>query len=167
MCQGLTEFFPVSSKGHLLALEHWLGARKEGSGASMEALLHVGPLAAIAFLFRHELGAMLRLVLTPRRILRPAQDDEPAKDARFLVLGSLATAVGALPYLKLFERSFDSRTVLVAGFLVTTAELILVRFCYRLRERPMDVLQALLVGGAQVLALIPGISRSCTTMLMG
>ena len=167
LVQGLTEFFPVSSDGHLVALERWLDVRRAGSGASSETFLHVGTLLACFVAFRRELWAMLKLVREPRRVLKPAADDVIGQEGRFVLLGSIVTVVAVLPFLNLFEALYDSKPVLVASMVATGALLVLSKFALRLASLKPDSMQALLVGGAQMLAVLPGLSRSCTTVVVG
>jgi undecaprenyl-diphosphatase len=167
LVQGLTEFFPVSSDGHLVALGHWLGARRAGSGASFEAFLHVGTLAATVVVFRRELLAMVALLATPRRLVKPAADDALAHDARFVAFGSLATALAALPFAGLFESTYDANAVVAVCLWITGGLLVLSRFLLRLAPKSPNLLQGWLVGFVQVLAILPGLSRSGSTVVAG
>jgi undecaprenyl-diphosphatase len=167
LVQGLTEFFPVSSDGHLVALERFLDLPESARGADFVSFLHFGTLAACLVAFRREVLAMLALVAQPRRLLRPPEGDALASETRFVLLGSIATAVAALPFLKLFEALYHSKLVLVACLATTGALLVVSRFALKLPSKPPDVTQPLLVGGAQMLAILPGLSRSCSTVVVG
>lgn len=167
LVQGLTEFFPISSDGHLVALGRWLSLPERSSGAAFVSFLHVGTLLACVVAFRGKIAGMVRVVAQPRRLLRPPPGDVAAEEARFVLLGSLATALSALPFLDLFEALYRSEPVLVASFLVTAALLLVAPWAMRLPSRPPDVTQALLVGAAQTLAILPGLSRSCITVVVG
>jgi undecaprenyl-diphosphatase len=165
--QGLAEFFPVSTVGHLVAIGRWIGARREGSGASFEAFLHIGTLLSCLVVFRREIGPLIGTLLAPRRLLAPSVGDTVAQDARFVLLGSFVTALGALPFKNAFEATYDVNVVLVTCLCVTAVLLLLSRWVVKLPSRPPDSTQALLVGAAQVLALLPGISRSGITIVVG
>jgi undecaprenyl-diphosphatase len=167
LVQGLTEFFPISSDGHLVALGRWLELPVRERGAAAVSFLHVGTLLACLVAFRAEVAAMLALVRAPRRLLSPPEGDETAQAGRFVLLGSLATAVAALPFLDLFEALYRSTPVLVSSCALTGALLLLAPRAMRLPSRPLDATQAVLVGCAQMLAILPGLSRSCTTVVVG
>jgi undecaprenyl-diphosphatase len=167
LVQGLTEFLPISSDGHLVALERWLGARQVGSGASFEAFLHVGTLFTCLVAFRADLVAMARVLLEPRRLLRPKPDDELGCDARFVFLGTLATVVTALPFADWLESLYDVKWVVVGSMVATGVLLIASRFLLATPERRAAWWQPLVVGALQTLAILPGLSRSCTTVVAG
>lgn len=167
LVQGLTEFFPISSDGHLVTFGRWLGVSGEGSSAAFVSYLHVGTLLACCVAFRGEIAAMARLLLEPRRLMKPPAGDAVAADARFVVFGSAATAIVALPFLDLFEAAYESKPVVVACMVLTGLLLLLSRWAIRLPGKDADPMQPLLVGGAQTLAILPGLSRSCTTVVVG
>jgi len=165
--QGLTEFFPVSSDGHLCLIGRWLHLSKSESGADFVSFLHVGTLLACFVAFRREIGAMLPLALQPKRLFKPREDDLLGHEARFVVLGSLATAISALPFLGMFEAFYFSKVVLVAGFALTGSLRLLSRWAVKMPPKKEEPTQGLLVGGAQMLAILPGLSRSCITVVTG
>jgi undecaprenyl-diphosphatase len=165
--QGLTEFFPVSSDGHLVAFGRWLGLAEADRGADVVSFLHIGTLLACFVAFRRQILPMLALLLEPKRLMQPAPEDVLALDARFVLLGSFATALSALPFIDLFESLYASKPVLVGCVIATGSLLLLSIVARRLPTRPADVTQALIVGGAQMLAILPGLSRSCSTIVVG
>ncbi len=164
--QGLTEFFPVSSDGHLVALERWLALPETEQGAAFVSFLHVGTLLACLVALRREIAAMVALVATPSRLLRPERGDDVGEEARFVLVGSIATAATAFPFLDWFESLYHSKVALVASLAATGALLLLSRFALRRPSRPANVAQPLLVGAAQTLAILPGLSRSATTVVV-
>ena len=84
--QGITEFLPISSSGHLALLEHYLKA--PGGGLSFDILLHVGTLAALLLYFRHDWLEMAHAFISPTRYNRPQR--------KMLVFLILAVIPGAL-----------------------------------------------------------------------
>jgi undecaprenyl-diphosphatase len=125
--QGLTEFIPVSSSGHLVLVPYLLSW--ERPGLAFDVALHLGTAAAIIVFFRRELWAMTRGLLQGRR----APDGELyRKLALLLVLGSVPVAIVGLLFHDLFEEAFAS-PVAASCFLFATA-LILVGG-ERLRDR--------------------------------
>ncbi len=184
LVQGLTEFFPVSSDGHLVALGRWIGARRDGSGASFEAFLHVGTLFACYIAFWRDLlpmaalaanaclplprkGGLARAAAAWRRLLRPAPDDTLGNDSRFVFLGTLATVATALPLADWFESLYDVKPVLIGSLVLTGVLLVVARFVLATPERSATWWQPILVGCVQTLAILPGLSRSCTTVVVG
>ncbi len=167
LVQGLSEFLPISSSGHLL-LVPWLFNWHDFDNSSIEkafdVALHLGTLAAVVGYFRRDLVVYVRegVRLVVRRE-RPADPD--GRLAWLLVLSSLpAAAVGAL-----FEKSIDDKlgtpaliavSLIVFGVLLGIAD-------RRAGSRQLADFQrddALKIGAAQILALNPGTSRSGITM---
>lgn len=155
--QGLTEFLPVSSSGHLVLLQHLLGSR-EGD-LFLDVVLHVGTLGSVLLVYRREVRRLLRL-------------DRPARGyVLALAVGTLpAVAVGLL--LKdLIESAFASPVYAAVGLLLTGGLLLSTRVARAGQDlpepwepRPVPVRTSLLVGCAQALAICPGISRSGATI---
>jgi undecaprenyl-diphosphatase len=155
LIQGLTEFLPVSSSGHL-ALVQMLVPGFEQPGVVVDAMLHLGTAAAVVF---HERRNLVRW-LTSRSGWRLGL---------LLVLASIATAVIAFPLLEPVHDAFESPLTVGICLLVTGAVVLLSR---RLQggdgdENRTTWRQALIVGVVQGLAVFPGISRSGTTITAG
>ncbi len=147
--QGLTEFLPVSSSGHLVLAEMLLGVRRPG--LALETGLH--------------LGTLLSVVLAYRRTLR----HDLAELWPALVLATLPAGLGGLLLRGVVERLFD-RPAAVAVGLALTGALLLAAARRPPGERPARSLRAadaLWIGGMQVLALAPGVSRSGSTIAAG
>jgi len=156
--QGLTEFLPVSSSGHLVLMQHVLDTR-EGD-VFFDVVLHLGTLGSVLAVYRREVRRLLRL-------------DAPARSYILgLVVGTLpAVAVGLLAK-DAVESVFHSPVFAAWGLLVTAMVLFSTRGRGSLgaslpdswEPRPIPPLRALLVGVAQALAILPGISRSGSTI---
>ncbi len=161
--QGLTEFLPVSSSGHLVLLQSWLPGFDE-PGVLFHATVHLATLGAVLAWFRRDVGPLVRAAIRPRRA-------EPAA-LRLLWLvaaGTVPTALVGLLFRDALEALFSSVTTAAGMLLVTGAVLCATD---RARERPADlrhmrVRQALLIGLVQGLAIVPGISRSGATVAAG
>jgi undecaprenyl-diphosphatase len=178
--QGLTEFLPVSSSAHLLVVPWLLGW--EEPGLAFDAALHLGTLAAVLVYFWRDLLAML--VAFPRAIARPKaalRSDDPADlPARLSLLIALGTIPGLVVGL-LGESAIDAAyhpggitpdraIVAVAVALIALALLLAWAERAARHERGMDSLttrDALVIGVAQAAALIPGVSRSGSTITAG
>jgi undecaprenyl-diphosphatase len=158
--QGITEFLPISSDGHLALAQHFMTPMPGAEGLAVTVALHIGTLAAVMIYFRRELGEMLAGVLG-----RPA----PAyarKWAILIILGTLPAAVVGLPLKPYIERTYDSLWVIGASFIATGVFLFaaaIVSGATRTEEE-LSVDDAVFIGCCQVLALLPGVSRSGTTI---
>ncbi len=157
--QGLTEFLPVSSSGHLVLARALLGL--ELPGLHLETVLHLGTALAVAFVFRNNLHMLFRAVLGTRR-----------GDLHWALAGKLllATIPAALAGLLLTDRALAAfaRPRVAAGMLLVTALVLLCSKAVAIgsaRAHTMSWAAALLVGGAQALAILPGLSRSGLTVV--
>jgi len=158
--QGATEFLPVSSSGHLAIAQHFLPGFSQ-PGVLFDVLLHVGTMVAVAIYFRRELVALLA---------SPFRSGESARVQQrlllLLIVGSIPTAIIGLLFKDFFEGLFQNITVvslmlLVTGILLFIAE----RFGRGGRqEGELTLADALVVGTVQGCAIIPGISRSGSTI---
>jgi len=170
LVQGLSEFLPISSSGHLL-LVPWLFGWHDFSSLSVEKAfdvsLHMGTLVAALLYFRRDVTTYVRegVRLVVKRE-RPANAE--GRLAWLLVLSALpGAAVGAL-----FEKSIDEKLgkpALIAVSLIVFG-LLLAYIDRRVGERKIEQYtkrDAIIVGAAQVLALNPGTSRSGITMTAG
>lgn len=164
LVQGLTEILPVSSSGHLVLVPHLLGWPDQG--LAYDVALHVGTLFAVITYFRREVLAMAQswggsLVGKPL--------DEHSRFAWRLVLATIPAAVAGLLLGDLIEEHLRSPKVIIVtligfGLLLGWAD-------WRAPEGKSELQtgwrEALIIGCAQVLALIPGTSRSGITMTAG
>ena len=156
--QGLTEFLPVSSSGHLVLFQAWLGSR-EGD-IVFDIVLHCGTLGSVLLIYRRE-------------IIRLARLDRPALSyLGCLAVGTIPAVVVGLAAKDLIARVFYSPGFAAGGLLVTALVLFSTRLsAQRATELPeewepvaLPWHQALIVGLAQAMAIMPGISRSGSTI---
>lgn len=160
--QGLTEFLPVSSDGHLALTQHFITPMPPQEKLAIDVALHAGTLVALLVYFWSDLWGMFRGVLAPRRAghLRTW--------AGLLIVGTLPALVG-LPLRGLIAQTYESLGVIGVGFVLTGTVLWLasaVRGALR-DEAAFGWRDALVVGGFQVVALLPGVSRSGMTIAAG
>ncbi|MCX8032409.1 MAG: undecaprenyl-diphosphatase UppP [Thermoleophilia bacterium] len=169
--QGLTEFLPISSSGHLVLVPEFLGI--SAPPLSFSVLVHLATLVAVAGYFVWDLKNMVLSVVAPRRL----RDQQAVKYWRrlllWLVIGSVPAALAGLLLGDFFERLFAS-TLAVGLFLILTSLLLLgADLAVSRRKRPprelgyMRPLDALIVGCFQALAIAPGLSRSGATIAGG
>ncbi|MBN1770536.1 MAG: undecaprenyl-diphosphate phosphatase, partial [Deltaproteobacteria bacterium] len=167
--QGLTEFLPVSSSGHLALAERLLGF--SDPPVLFNVSLHVGTLAAVVWLYRRELARILAagarwLVRPPRRAghwrsWTPADDWEG--EALGLVVGTAVTAVVGLTFRHPFEAAGGSPVALGALFIACGAVLAATRWAPDGRAAVTPG-RAALIGLAQSIAILPALSRSGLTI---
>ena len=158
--QGLTEFLPISSSGHLV-LSRWLFGWDD-PGLDFDVAVHIGTLAAILWAFRRELWSLL---------IGLRRDDgsvEGLRPKRLVWLGLLGTIpiviVGGLLYESLESELRDATTagafLLVTGLLIAGAEWRIRRVTTAMAIGELNQRSSLAIGIAQCLAILPGVSRS-------
>lgn len=157
--QGLTEFLPVSSSGHLVLFQNLLGMSEPE--LLLDISLHLGTLLAICLYFRSDLRKM------GADLLRFDFETPHARLVLWVLVGSIPTGIIGVVFKTPLERVFGSLTMvgvmLVAtGFIVGCSRLIPKDYGTRTQ---VGLLAALAVGTAQGLAIMPGISRSGATIV--
>ena len=147
--QGLTEFLPVSSSGHLVLLQNIFGI--ENNVILFDIILHLGTLLAVIIVYRKSL---LELIKNPF-----------GKKMRMVILGTIPTLIIALLFKDFFEGTF-SGNLLFIGFLATSGLLLLADYSQKKYRsyKNMDYKYILTMGFFQGLAILPGLSRSGTTV---
>ena len=163
--QGLSEFLPISSSAHL-ALAPWI-FRWSDPGLAFDVALHFGTLIAVLWYFRAEWLALLhaaRDIIVRRRI-----ETERERRVVFLILATIPGAIAGLAFEKQAESTFrDPR--LVATALIVMGVLLWAVDRFARRDRALAQMRwsdALLIGIAQMFAIIPGVSRSGSTITAG
>lgn len=162
LVQGITEFLPISSSGHLILVPLLTGWQDQG--LLLDVAVHVGSLGAVVLYFRRDVGAMLRGLL----VWRPSgPSDEPGLRLVGLVAVGTVPVVLAGAALK-FAGTDSLRSMALIGW-TTLGFGLLLYLADRLGAQERSVQQmgfggALAIGIAQALALIPGTSRSGITM---
>ena len=163
--QGLTEFLPVSSSAHLILARAFFGWEAPEFGLAFDVALHVGTLVAVLLFFRPELTAMLKAVPGLAR-------SEPDRDGRRLRLIALGTVpivlVGGL-WNGAIETATRTPIVAATALLLGAGLLLLIERLGRhgRSDEALSAPGALAIGVAQALALIPGVSRSGSTIAAG
>ncbi len=159
--QGLTEFIPVSSSGHLLLTHHLLGVEQYALG--FDVALHIGTLAALILYFHKDIASLALGIF--------GKNDQK-RLAWLLVFATLPAIIGGFLLQDLAESSFRS-PILVSVNLMWVAVLMLLAEKYaksrqhKTALRDVNAKQAGLIGLAQVIALVPGVSRSGSTITAG
>jgi undecaprenyl-diphosphatase len=164
--QGLTEFLPVSSSAHLILARAFFGWETPPElGLAFDVALHVGTLLAILTFFRADILAMIRAVPGALSTAPPP----PGRLAQRIVVGTLPIVVVGVLLTDTAEAALRTPAV-AAGALAVGALAMLVAERIGPRTRGEDTLgwfEAVLIGCAQACALVPGMSRSGSTIAMG
>jgi undecaprenyl-diphosphatase len=178
--QGLAEFLPISSSGHIVLTQFLLGTRPFPDGQEgdvvFEVVLHVGTLLSVLVYFRKRLWSFTQslwtkdmveerrwiglialatvpavvLVITPIKFVENAETGEKDK----VTLGDV------------FEKAYEN-PILVSGLLLVTGALLLTPRLIKAKERPLGWKGALAMGLGQAFAILPGISRSGSSITAG
>ena len=171
--QGITEFLPVSSSGHLVLMQHFLGIKE--SQVFFDVMLHFGTLGAVIIVYYQIIGSLMRTGFSTlfqadfyRHARLTISNTPDLKLIWFLLLGSIPTGLIALLFKDSLEAIFG-KPMVVAGMLIITGLILqLSRLGQRQRQRqtetPLRAWHTPLVGVVQGLAIIPGISRSGSTI---
>ena len=165
LVQGLTEFLPVSSSGHLILVPRFLGWPDQG--LAFDVAVHMGTLAAVIAYFRRDLGALIRGWL--RSVGgRPATDE--SRLAWSIIVAAIPVAIAGLLAKDYIEGHLRDSPYAIAGALAFFG--LLLWLADRWGRRTLEVTEvtwkrALTIGLAQALSLIPGTSRSGVTMTAG
>jgi undecaprenyl-diphosphatase len=158
--QGLTEFLPVSSSGHLVLFQKIFGI--EEPALLFDTMLHVGTLAAVFVVLWADIWAILRKLNQPL--------------TAYLIIATIPAVIFALVFKKPLEKAFETGQFLGLCFLLTSALLVMAELLSKRAVRgvsahgnlkkagEMNWLDALVIGILQGIAIIPGVSRSGATL---
>jgi len=157
--QGITEWLPVSSSGHLVLAEKILGY--DGGGLFFDVALHFGTLMAVFVYFGKEITDIVE------DILKGNWKSENAKLGFLIILATIPVAIVGFLFQRVFESAFESLLITGLGFGVTGIFLIISSLNFKFRGKGFGWKKSLGIGIAQVFALFPGVSRSGTTIGTG
>jgi undecaprenyl-diphosphatase len=161
--QGLSEFLPISSSGHITLTQFLLGMREIGAppeeDITFELVLHLGTFLSVVIYFRRRLWALFLSLFQKHRV-------EDRKMILWLIVATIPATIAYLLFKDFFEGAYNS-PVMVSGFLIVTGVVLLLPKIYRAPEREFGMRGALLMGVAQAFAVLPGISRSGSTITAG
>lgn len=167
LVQGVTEFLPVSSSGHLVLFESWLAV--DGvTGLTYDAILHFATVLAVITYFHRDIWVLIQVAL--RKLGRLPVNQHDITMLYALILGTIPGA-----FIGFFAESFVSeytRAPWLVGVFLFLAALFFMYAEWRYymchgREKQLSPKTGLLVGFYQVLSLLPGVSRSGTTIAGG
>lgn len=161
LVQGLTEFIPVSSSGHLVIMHRLLGVTE--SGLTFDVALHMGTIAALLIFFHKDIIILTRALV---------HKDKHTKLAWLIVVATVPAVIVGFLLEGAAETSFRSVrlvafNLLLMGAIMLLAEKISHKISRRTSVDKISLKQALGVGIAQSLAIVPGVSRSGVTITAG
>lgn len=163
--QGLTEFLPVSSSAHLILARAFFGVDAQAFGLAFDVACHVGTLIAVLIFFREDLRRMVAAV--PAAVRGPSTPD--ARRIWLIAVGTVPIVIVGLTLADFIEASTRTPAVAASALLVGAALLFLIeRIGGATRdESALGLGGAFIIGVAQSVALIPGVSRSGSTIATG
>ena len=153
--QGITEWLPISSSGHLVLFQQWFGLKVP---VAFDVILHVGTLMVVLLVFWKD-------ILKIFKSLFKWQWDKNTKLLLFIILGSIPTGIIGLVFHDWLISLFSSILVVGIALLFTGAIVYLSKFPKK--DEKLNWWKAVIVGVVQGLAIIPGISRSGSTISFG
>lgn len=167
--EGLTEFLPVSSTGHLTIVEKLLGLRVDDPGVTaFTAIIQVGAIIAVIVYFRHDIG---RLVAAWFRGLRhpEARSDPSWRLAWYVIIGSVPIGIIGFAARHLVTGPLRSLWVVAAALVLWSVVMLIAERVGRKdrAEADLTVRDAVVIGMLQCVALVPGVSRSGATISGG
>jgi undecaprenyl-diphosphatase len=171
--QGLTEFLPVSSSGHLVLLQNLFGIREPE--LLFDISLHIGTLTATFIVFYQEIQSIFQTLLRLPALMKSSgnlksvfAENEEIRIAALIIIGSIPTAILGILFHKIADQIFGSVWI-VGVMLLVTGTLLWFTRQISIEGRPLikvSIRDALMIGLMQGMAIMPGISRSGATISM-
>jgi undecaprenyl-diphosphatase len=174
LVQGLTEFLPVSSSGHLVIVQYLLGLQIPG--VAFETFAHFGTLLAVIFLFRHDIKFIiidfcksLKTIYKRKLFLKYINKNPQSKFGWLLLISTIPGALTGYYFESTFEKLFGNPAIVSLMLVVTGISLFITdKFLIKGSKgmKGITFIDAIFIGFAQAFAIIPGISRSGFTIMM-
>lgn len=163
LLQGATEFLPISSSGHLVLAEKLLNVGTED--IVFNVFVHFGTFVAVVIYFRREIRD---IIIGVWRLLwgKDNPNREEASLAGYIAIGTIPAVVIGVVFKGYIEAAFQSPVFASAMLVCTGLILLSTRFAIS-KERRVEAKSSLIIGCAQAIAMLPGISRSGTTISLG
>ena len=149
--QGLTEFLPISSSGHLVIFQEMLGIQIPGN--DFEVLLHLGTLCSILVVFWEDI----------KNIFFTASSKNTQKLIIMILIGTVPAVAVGIGMENLIKELFDN-LIVVSLALIFTGSILIISYFFKRSHKSNSYKKSLLIGIAQAIAIIPGVSRSGMTI---
>lgn len=165
LVQGLSEFLPISSSGHLVIFARILNFREEG--ITFEVFVHFGTLLSLLVAFRKELIQMIMaFFMVPLKKTDDPELLEYFKWDMYIIIATIPAGIIGLVFKDQIEAAFSN--VLLVYFMLAITGLIMALTPYlKSRSTPLKMHNTFVIGIAQAFAIMPGISRSGSTIFTG
>lgn len=157
LIQGLTEILPVSSSGHLVLSEHLLNVKVPG--VLFELMVHFGTLMSVLIYFRKRIISLIKSLFVSEM-----QDDR--RMVFYLIIGTIPAVIAVVFFKDFFEQAFSS-PVMTSVMLLATGLILISTSFVKIGNHNVGLFRAVIIGIGQALAILPGISRSGTTISAG
>jgi undecaprenyl-diphosphatase len=164
--QGFTEFLPVSSSGHLVLAQELLNLH----GSQMivfDVAVHFGTLISVVIIFWRDILHILRAFIRALETRKLKEEYETAEYFRLgvaLIIGTIPAGIIGLLYRHQIESAFTDPKVVAMNLVITGLILFLTRLARPVEGKKIGFISAFIIGFAQAVAILPGISRSGSTM---
>ncbi len=155
--QGLTEFLPVSSSGHLVLAQELLGVKEPG--ITFEVMVHFGTLVAVIIYFRTQIATLVRAAFDLTMV-------QERKMILFLIIGTIPAGLAGVLLEDFFEKTFGNPVETSIELIITGLILLATRYFLR-GNKPVTATNSFVMGIGQAVAILPGISRSGSTIAAG
>lgn len=172
--QGLTEFLPVSSSGHLVIFQYLFNLKEPE--VLFDVGVHLGTLIAVIIFFRKDLHHMITSafrfldgIFSKKVSFADAIQDDDIKLILLIIIGTFPTVVLGLFFHKIVDRIFSS-VILVGLMLIVTGSLLVITVLIKKNTKSIkhfSIKAALIIGLMQGISILPGISRSGSTIAVG
>ncbi|QZT36212.1 undecaprenyl-diphosphate phosphatase [Halosquirtibacter xylanolyticus] len=160
LLQGLTEFLPVSSSGHLALGSHFLGIEEENN-LLFTIVVHGATVLSTIVVFRKDIWSLIKAIFS-------FQWNEETQYIAKLIVSMIPIGVAGVLFKDQIEALFDGNIVFVGCMLLLTACLLSFTYFFkRKNDREVGFKDAIIIGIAQAMAVVPGISRSGSTIATG
>jgi len=157
--QGLTEFLPVSSSGHLEIAKYVMGDDSLAQQSMMmTVVLHFATALSTIVVFRKEISEILS------GLFKPSEERTEFWFCVKIVLSMIPAAIVGVLFDEEIEALFSQQLPLVGGMLLVTGVLLLLADRAKTTEKPVSIVNAIIIGISQAIAILPGISRSGATI---
>jgi len=166
LVQGITEFLPISSTGHLVLVREWLSV-SGANGLAFDAVLHLATALAVTIYFWSDIWMLIQVAL--RRLGRLPVNEKDMSMLYALILGTIPAVVLGLLLQSLISEYF--RTPVIVAVILALASVMFMFTEWRYYLKPahgeITIKRGILIGLYQALALLPGMSRSGATIAGG
>jgi undecaprenyl-diphosphatase len=170
LVQGFSEFLPISSSGHLVLFSKWLDVQEvNNTQLLLSVVVHLGTLCSVLVFFRSEVKKMLaQLPALPAFIksgfVTKTEEDQQAAMICYIIIASVPAALVGFTFKDELEALFSNRNAVIIALAINAVMLWSSRYTVE-KFQNMSAFYAIIIGCGQAMAIVPGISRSGTTIV--